>query len=115
MIKLLQLEILNQFGLEEKGSVSTVVYLKENDEVIGKIELDDIIKKEAKETISELNKTGIKTKMLTGDTIAVASKVGEEIGIQEIKAELLPQDKYNEVENMKNENVENRKNSCICW
>lgn len=53
--------------------------------------------------------------MLTGDTMAVASKVGKEIGIQEIKAELLPQDKYNEVENMKNENLENRKSSCVCW
>ena len=47
--------------------------------------------------------------MLTGDIKSIANKVGEAVGIQEIRYEMLPQDKYNEVEKMKEENKENGK------
>ena len=114
MEKLFQLEILNWFGLEENKGTATIIYLKENDEIIGKIELEDIIKEEAKDAIRELNQNGIKTKMLTGDVKSVADKVGKEVGVQEIKSEMLPQDKYNEVEKMKEESNKIRKNSCLC-
>ena len=108
------MEILNWFGLEENENTATIIYLKENDEIIGKIELEDIIKEEAKEAIRELNQNGIKTKMLTGDVKSVADKVGKEVGVQEIKSEMLPQDKYNEVEKMKEESNKIRENSCLC-
>ena len=114
MEKLFQLEILNWFGLEENENTATIIYLKENDEIIGKIELEDIIKEEAKEAIRELNQNGIKTKMLTGDVKSVADKIGKEVGVQEIKSEMLPQDKYNEVEKIKEESNKIRKNSCLC-
>ena len=68
-----------------------------------------MIKKEAKDVIEKLNNSGIKTIMLTGDNYTVANKVGREVGIQEIKAEMLPQDKYNEVEKMKKESNKNGK------
>ena len=47
--------------------------------------------------------------MLTGDSKTIADEVGKKIGIEEIKAEMLPQDKYSEVEKMKEANGENGK------
>ena len=49
-----------------------------------------------------LKKDGINTKMFTGDNSDIALKVGKEIGVAEVKAEMLPEDKYNELEKIIN-------------
>ncbi len=92
-------------GLDEESLETTVIYAKVEGEIIGKIELEDIIKPDAKDTISNLKMLGVKTKMLTGDTKGIAEKVARDIGIEKFKAGLLPQDKYNEIEKMREENV----------
>lgn len=56
------------------------------------------MKLEAKEAISNLNRLGIITKMFTGDNKKTAEKIASEIGIKEFKSEMLPEDKYKEVE-----------------
>lgn len=90
------------FNINDNENSDTVVYLSINNEVIGKILIGDEIKTTSEKTISILKKLGIKTIMYTGDNKAVAHKVGDNIGIDEIKAQLLPTDKYNELENIIN-------------
>lgn len=83
---------------EEEKEIGTNIYVKIDDNVIGCVILNDTIKPEAKETIENLNKLGINTMMFTGDNLEVAKKVTSEIGIKEVKAEMLPTDKYCEIE-----------------
>ncbi|MEN3059036.1 MAG: HAD-IC family P-type ATPase, partial [Candidatus Methanosuratincola petrocarbonis] len=75
----------------------TVVYILENDEVIGAIALADIIRPESGEAVDRLKKMGIRTMMLTGDAEAVAKWVAEKLGIDEYFAEVLPAKKADKV------------------
>ena len=56
------------------------------------------IKDNMKNTFEKFKKLGIKTRMFTGDRKEVAKEVANEVGIDEYKAEMLPQDKFNELE-----------------
>ena len=89
-------------GNKKEDEVGTIIYVKIDEEVIGSLVLNDTLKKETKTAIEKLKKLEIVTKMFTGDNADIAIKVGKEIGINEIKAEMLPQDKYNELEKMIN-------------
>ena len=82
--------------------IGTIIYVKVDEKVIGAIILNDSVKQEAKQGIANLNKLGINTVMFTGDNLEVAKKVAKEIGIEEIKAEMLPIEKYNELEKILN-------------
>ena len=85
-------------GAKDDNTGFSKVYVKVDDKIVGAILLGDTIKDGAKETIKELKQLGIKTSMFTGDNKQIAEKVGKELGIENIKAEMLPQDKYNELE-----------------
>ena len=90
----------------EEGA--TKIYVKINDKLAGIIYLGDTVKDGVVETIKELKALGIKTNMFTGDNKQIAEKTGKEIGIENIKSEMLPQDKYNafeEIINKKDEKV----------
>lgn len=87
----------------------TELYLVIDNEKIGKIILADEIKPDAKRTMQKFEKLGIKTKMFTGDKQKVAEKIAKQVGINEIKAEMLPQDKYRELEKTLKENTSNKK------
>lgn len=76
----------------------TVVFLIVNDELKGAIALADQVKESSKETIKELHKRNIKAIMLTGDHQKVANYVAKEIGIDEVYAEVLPDQKAEKVE-----------------
>lgn len=65
---------------------------------IGKILLSDQIKSGAKDTVKYLHDRGIATYMFTGDNSAVAKSVASEIGIDNVYAEMLPDDKYSKLE-----------------
>lgn len=84
--------------------VNTILYLNYDGKVIGSIVIDDGIKSEAKGTIAKLKNMGIKVAMFTGDNDKVASAIAEKIGIDYVKANLLPIDKYSELEKLLNEN-----------
>ena len=84
---------------KENDNEGTTICVKLNDNIIGKIYLSDTIKTGAKEAIYTLKKIGIKTKMFTGDNKNIALKVGEELSLDEIKYEMFPNDKYQELEN----------------
>lgn len=93
---------------QEEKEIGTVIYVKINDKVAGSIVLNDTIKQEAKETIESLNNHGINTVMFTGDNGEIAKKVGEEIGINKVNAEMLPADKYSELEKLISQNKETK-------
>lgn len=92
--------------IDEKG---TILYLKIEDEITGGIVLTDEIKSDAKKTIKQLKELGIKTKMLTGDKKEVATRIAKEVNIDEVKSEMLPQDKYNELEKVLDNNITEKK------
>lgn len=91
----------------EEGA--TKIYVKINDKLAGIIYLGDTVKDGVFETIKELKALGIKTNMFTGDNKQIAEKTGKEIGIENIKSEMLPQDKYNAFEEIINKKDEKSK------
>lgn len=84
--------------------LGTIIHVAINGEYEGHIVISDTIKDHSKEAITALKQHGIrKTVMLTGDAKAVADRVGGDLGIDEIRSELLPQDKVSEVEKLLSE------------
>ena len=103
--KLLADHDINVEHCEEEG---TIVHIAIDNEYKGHIHIGDKIKENAKKAISELKRNGVKkTIMLTGDEGKTAMAVSEKLDIDEVRYELLPQDKVTEVEKLlkvKNEN-----------
>ena len=96
-------------GAKTENIVGTVLYLNIDEQVVGSIVLSDEIKPKTKETMERLHKLGIKTKMFTGDKKEIAEKIAKQVGIQAVKAEMLPQDKYNELDKIIEQREENKK------
>lgn len=94
---------------QSKKETGTILYLKIEEEIVGNIVLADQIKPDAKETIQSLRQLGIKTKMLTGDKKEVAEEIAKKVGIQEVSYEMLPQNKYQELEKILQENPSEKK------
>jgi Cd2+/Zn2+-exporting ATPase len=87
--------------LEKQGNTTMIV--KQNDRYIGIITLMDVARKDAKETLSELNNKGIrKMIMLTGDNQKVAEAIAKEIGITDAWGNLLPEQKVEAIEKLIN-------------
>lgn len=82
----------------EMETSGTIVHVVRGECWLGRIELRDEVKRDAQETISILKRYGYHTVMLTGDRQEVADAVGSSIGIDEVKSELLPHQKVEEVE-----------------
>ncbi|HEX3015347.1 MAG TPA: heavy metal translocating P-type ATPase [Desulfobacteria bacterium] len=78
-------------SLAEQGKTTMFVALDEA--CVGLIALADVLKESSREAIARLHKLGLKTFMITGDNKKVASVVGKQVGIDEVLAEILPQDK----------------------
>jgi P-type Cu2+ transporter len=72
---------------------AAVLHLVRGDKVIGAFALEDEIRPEAHEAVAELQSMGVKVVMITGDARQVADAVGAELGIDEVFAEVLPEDK----------------------
>ena len=88
------------------NDIGTILYVEIENKFAGYIVISDEIKKDAKKAIKGLKDIGIKKSvMLTGDVEKVAKKVGEELGLDEIYSNLLPQDKVSKFEDIiKNKN-----------
>jgi Cu2+-exporting ATPase len=70
-----------------------VLYLVRKDEVVGALALEDEIRPEARQAVADLKAEGVRVVMITGDARQVADAVGAELGIDEVFAEVLPEDK----------------------
>lgn len=85
----------------EISSSTTFVFVAIDNIIAGIIEIADPIKDEAKSIIEELKKMGLKVGMMTGDNWANAKYIAQEIGIDYVVAELLPNDKARQIMKLK--------------
>lgn len=84
--------------IQEEG---TIVYLAADGEYAGYIVIADVIKEEAKEAMEKLRKVGIKKLvMLTGDVKNVAERIAASLGMDEVRSQLLPAQKVEQVERL---------------
>jgi Cu2+-exporting ATPase len=80
------------------GRGAAVLYLVRADEIIGALALEDEVRPEARRAVDDLHQIGIeRVVMITGDARQVAEAVATELGIDEVFAEVLPEDKQNKV------------------
>ncbi len=96
-------------SLKEVKTTGTVIYLSIDNTAKGAIILEDKIKENTKENIEKLNKLGITTRMFTGDAKETAEEIAKRVGITEIKSQMLPQDKFEELEKIINKNQKGKK------
>ena len=76
------------------SSDKTMIYVSIDDEYVGSIEFEDIVRPESKSTIASLRKLALNPiLMITGDSEAIAQHIGREVGITDIHAKCLPQEK----------------------
>lgn len=96
-------KLMKQLGLVvcQCNTAGTIVHLAIDGKYAGHIVLGDVVKPASKDAIPDLHKSGItQTIMLTGDTRSVAEQTANELGIDKVFSELLPNDKVNQLENI---------------
>ena len=96
-------KLMAKLGVEyhDCHSVGTIIHMAIDGTYAGHIVISDVIKPHAKQAMEALKKAGVeKTVMLTGDTKKVADQVAAELGVDEVRSELLPGDKVAEVEKL---------------
>ena len=82
----------------------TVMFLMVGNKVEGVVSVSDKIKESSAKAIKELQKTGIKVHMLTGDNQLTAKAVADELGLDGYMADCLPEDKYKKVKELQDQN-----------
>ena len=94
-------KLMKKLGLryEENTGIGTVVHMAVDGVYAGFILISDVVKEQSADAIAALKAAGVKkTVMLTGDSKAVAEHVATQLGLDEVKSELLPADKVEAVE-----------------
>ncbi|ACQ70189.1 copper-translocating P-type ATPase [Exiguobacterium sp. AT1b] len=82
------------------GEGKTVVFVLKDGGWVGMIAMADLVREEAKDTVEALHEKGIRSIMLTGDNEKVAHWVARQLGIDDVYAEVLPDDKANQVKDI---------------
>ena len=101
---ILKYEIKNIYKEDEQklsNEGNSIVYVVKNKEIIAIIGVNDIVRENAKQVISMLNKNNIKTIMLTGDNQQTAKKIAKELNITEVISNVMPQDKAKTIKKLK--------------
>ena len=105
-------KMMDRLGItfEECNHVGTLLHVAVNGKYSGHIVISDEIKENSKEAVAALRRAGVeRAVMLTGDAESVAQKVALEVGLTEYRAQLLPADKVNCVEELLKECTGNRR------
>lgn len=89
---------INRYSSEGK----TLIFIGDSESVIAGLTVVDKIRDNAQEVISDLKEQGVKTIMLTGDNKIAANKVADEIGLDYVYSNLLPEDKLNILDTIRN-------------
>lgn len=89
--------------------IGTNIFLSVNDELKGYIVLGDTLKSGIGTIVKELKNMEIDSLMFTGDNNEEATKIANEVGIADFKSQMLPQDKFNEIEKIISNNAHNKK------
>ncbi|QGG94190.1 HAD-IC family P-type ATPase [Actinomarinicola tropica] len=84
---------LSEWSARWRDRGASILYLTRDDAIVGGIALEDEIRTEARHAVAELQAMGRRTVMITGDARQVADAVGADLGIDEVMAEVLPEDK----------------------
>lgn len=88
-------------GFDTSDKIGSVVHVVKNHIYCGYIVIADEIKEDSKATIHKLKKSfGMRTVMLTGDVDLIGQKIGKQLGLDEIRTELLPNDKLEIVQKL---------------
>lgn len=87
-------------GISASGDRSSEVLVTRGGRLLGTIETADVLRPEAVEAIRKLKEMGIRTVLLTGDTAAIAERVGKELAVDEVAADLLPEDKLSRIKGL---------------
>jgi Cu2+-exporting ATPase len=85
---------------------AAVLYVIEHDRVTGALSMEDEIRPESRQAVDELHQLGVKVAMITGDANQVAEAVAEELGIDQVLAEVLPEDKHSKVAELQQQGLE---------
>ena len=96
-------KLMKRLGLEyhDCHCVGTIIHVAIDGAYAGHIVISDVVKPHSKDAIAALKKSGVeKTVMLTGDAKKVADQVAAQLGVDEVRSELLPADKVSEVEKL---------------
>lgn len=80
---------------------ATVIVMAIDGKAVSYFAIEDSLRSDSKEAIAKIKSMGIKTNMLTGDNDIVAKNVAQKLGIDEFRAELLPEDKLKAIEEIK--------------
>ncbi|GAA0219141.1 copper-translocating P-type ATPase [Halobaculum roseum] len=94
---------LRQFADEAGENARTVVYLVRDGELIAAFAMADVIREESFRVVEALHDLGIEVAMLTGDSRDVADAVADELGIETVFAEVLPEDKDETVQELQDQ------------
>lgn len=89
---------------QETSKGHTPIILAADKTVLGVVMISDTMKPNAKEAIASLHALGLKTVLLTGDHANTAKAIAEQVGIDAVEAQLLPEDKLRYVQNLQNQN-----------
>ena len=102
------LKLLKKFDIDYPAEiekvVDTIVVVAIDGKYAGYITIADEIKKDAKQAITEMHSLGIKTVMLSGDKQSVVDKVAKKLGIDDAFGDLLPENKVEKVQALKDQN-----------
>ena len=86
------------------GAGSTVIYIAVSGSLAGYIVLSDTVRAESRQTVKSLQEIGVRPVLLTGDHQNAADKIAAELGIGEVHANCLPEDKLNYIKKLQREN-----------
>jgi Cu2+-exporting ATPase len=90
---------------EWKQRGAAVLYVLEDERVIGAVSMEDEIRPESREAVDELHRLGVRVAMITGDARQVADAVGADLGIDQVLAEVLPEDKHSKVAELQDQGM----------
>ena len=90
------------YGAYRAADYGSEVLVAKNGTFLGSVRINDTLKDDAKQAVADITKLGLATVMLTGDARREANAVAAEAGITEVRAELLPQDKLKEMNDLRN-------------
>jgi len=93
-------ESIDQAVTDWRGRGSSILYVIADEEVIGAVSVEDAIRQESREAIDELHALGVQVAMITGDARQVAEAVAADLDIDDVFAEVLPEEKHSKVRDL---------------